>query len=215
MAVLEDLTARVLRLLGAVDTDTYDPALLIDGINAGLEAILPWTPNTATYQLTGDGSQTVFALPTDLYDLEAVVVNETGEILHRANLTPGAIHGENISGTNDWLLYPNDQITFSKAIPNNNLYDLFYLAYWEELDITDPGETTVAIPRSSELGVVLYAAAYTIWPAAVGAAEYGTFKNRVDSGNPEHNPMQKAANYLLGLFQQEMNRHPRYQKATK
>jgi hypothetical protein len=187
----------------------------VDAINAALDAILPWVPKTAKTTFTGDGTSVVFALPGDLYEIEAVVVNSSGEVLPRSILSPGQKLGLLSLNTNQWLEYPNGSITLAKPLNTNEVYDLYYLAHWAKVTATSLDATVMEPPAVTMIGLTIFAAAYALLPSAVGAAEYGQFKTRIDSGNPEHNPMQKTTLYLLELFAREMNRHPKHQKATK
>jgi len=155
-----------------------------------------------------------YALPDDLYQIEACVDDDTGKILPSAQLIPGRTHGENISGDNDWLEFPNGYITFSKDISVGETYTLYYLAHWDK-PATNGLNDTIEPPEYTHLGLLLYSSAYMLFPNAISASEVRQFNTKVDSGNPEHNPMQESATYLLKLFNDEMNRHPRHQKAQR
>jgi len=174
-------------------------------------AILPWMPKTAKTSLTA--GDTVYALPDDFYAVEAVVIQSTGEIVPQAMFAPGSFHGANISGNNDWIEYPAGSLSFSKELPGD--YDLYYLAVWTPLGDTPDEDLTLEPPNASMTGMAFYSAAYALQPQAVNTAEVRQFNTRVDSGNPEHNPLQDAALYLLKLFQNEMNRHPKHQRAQR
>lgn len=211
MTTFSELKGRVLRLLGDPLGEGYSNELITDAIDAAQLAILPWMPKTAKTSLTAGND--VYALPTDFYAVEAVVIQQTGEIVPQAIFAPGNFHGDNISGNNDWIEYPAGSLTFSKELPGD--YDLYYLAVWTPLDTDVDDDYVLEPPNASMTGLALYSAAYALQPQAVNTAEVRQFNTRVDSGNPEHNPLQDAALYLLKLFQNEMNRHPKYQRAQR
>ena len=214
MSTVASLKNRVGRMLSDVTLDGYDDSLFYDGVGAALDAILPWVPKALKVTITGDGTSS-YPLPNDLYHIEAVSDDATGQLLREAQLVSGRFRGENIAAENDWLEYPHGHISFSKNISVGETYTLYYLAHWgkpiDDDDLTDPLEP----PSYTHFALALYTTAYMIFPSAVSASEVRQFNTRVDSGNPEHNPMQQSATYLLKLFAEEMNRHPRHQKAQR
>lgn len=214
MATFGELRLQILRLLGSPDGAGYTPELLVDAISMAFDAVLPWAPKTLTTTLTGDGDLTTFVLPAHLYEIEAVV-NPDGEVLPRAFLLPGQHIGERAENINDWLEYPAGSISFSKALPASGTYTVYYLAHWNKPTINTETTAEMEPPERVMIGVSLYGAAYCLLPSAVGASEIRQFGTRIDSGTPEHNPMQKTMLYLLDLFQREMSRHPKHQKAAK
>jgi len=211
MATFGELKGRILRLVGDPEQDAYSDDLLRDAIQAAQLAILPWIPKTATSEFAAGSTE--YVLPTGLYAIEAVVVRSTGEMLAAAVFAPGNYRGENISATNDWLEYPAGSVTFSKEL--DEPYDLYYLAQWTDITENTQDNDALEPPDYCSTGMVLYGGAYVLQPSAVNAAEVRQFNTRVDSGNPEHNPMQDAATYLLKLFTNEMNRHPKHQRAQR
>ena len=217
MTTILQLQQRVGRML--TDTDPllggYDEGLFYDAVSAALDAILPWVPKTATSTLTGDGSTYAFALPSDCYTIEGCVVDDTGELLAQAMLIPGYYRGDNLTATNDWLEYPHGYITFSKAVQSSKTYTLYYLAHWTKpVDESSLGDT-LEPPEYTHYGLLLYTVACMLVPSSISTSEVRQFGTKVDSGNPEHNPMMQSSRYLLKLFSDEMNRHPKHQKAQR
>lgn len=215
MTSLGDLRSQVLRLLGDPAGSGYEDTLILDGINAAFDAILPWTPKTAKSTITGDGTATAFLSPADCYEIEAVVKDSTGEVLPRTMLVASQKIGLMSLNSNDWIEYPDKYLSFSKAPSTGEIYSVYYLAHWTKFTTATDMTTLIEPPERSLIGITLYAAAYILLPAAVGASEVRQFATRIDSGTPEHNPMQRTALYLLELFQREMGRHPKHQKASK
>lgn len=201
-------------MLSDAEFSGYDEEMFYDALGAALDAILPWVPKTATATLTGDGSSG-YALPSDLYEIAAIVDDDTGELLPHSVLIPGSYRGINLAETNDWLEYPHGYVSFSKEVTVGETYTLYYLAHWTKPTGTSQDSIDLEPPDFTNNGLVLYSTAYMLFPSAVSAAEVRQFNTKVDSGNPEHNPMQRSATYLIGLFMDEMNRHPRHQKAQR
>ena len=214
MTTVSDLRLRVGRMLNDVTLDGYEEGLFYDALSAALDAILPWTPKTGSSTITGNGGNT-YVLPDNCYQIEACVDNDSGVILPSAQLIPGHTRGEQISGENDWLEYPYGSITFSKSLTVGETYTLYYLAHWDKPEDKSSDNDDLEPPQYAHQGLLLYSSAYMLFPTAISASEVRQFNTKVDSGNPEHNPMQESATYLLRLFNDEMNRHPRHQKAQR
>lgn len=199
------LSDRITRLMD----DAVEEELLIEAISAAFDAILPWMPKLASAALSTDGTLTVFVLPADFYDIEALLDESTGSPLPRASLGAGGYFGTSVK-ENNWLLFPSGSISLSKAV--DSPITMYYLAHYAKPDDTTAAEDALEIPDKAEMGVALYASAYLMLPDIVSIAEISQFKTKVDSGNPEHSPRMRAAEYLLKLFRDEMNRHPSYQR---
>ncbi|MHA2201263.1 MAG: phage adaptor protein [Candidatus Thorarchaeota archaeon] len=217
MATLGDLQNKVLRLLDDIEGASYSDEAQLEAIEAAYIAILPWRPKAVldSTTLTGDGTATSFVLPTNLYEVQAVIVQETGEVLPQAVFSPGSYHGEDVDPTNDWIEYPDGSLTFSKELSNGEIYELWYSAYWTPpTDMTDDSETLE--PSDVVLtALAFYSAAYLLMPGAIGSAEIRQWNIEVDSGNPEHNPVRDAVTYLMNMFHQEMNRVPKFQRMQR
>ena len=213
MTTFGNLRDRSFRLIGNNTGEGIESGLIVDAIGAALDAILPWFPKIKQTTLTGDGTVKAFSLPTDFYAVEAVVVYLTGEILGQAVFSPAAYFGEYIEGTNSWKLLPSGQLSFAKTPESGQVFDLYYCAAWPKP--TENTQDTDALEPPSHLDTALayYTAAGLLMPDAIGVAGISSYKTRVDSGNPEHNPVEKAISFLLNLFNQEMSRHPRHQRA--
>lgn len=211
MATLGELRLRILRLLDDPEGAGYPNELLFDGMSAALDAILPWAPKTATITLACNGVLTTFALPADLYDIESLVA-KNGEVLPRISLSPGNFLGVSAPNPYSWLEYPAGSVSFGKAPPD--IVTLYYLAYWDKPS-TFNADFVLTTPGYVIHGLALYSMAYALNPAAVGVAEINPYKTRVDSGTPEHNPLQRSVSFIMEAFTREMNRHPKHMRAVK
>jgi hypothetical protein len=201
-------------MLSDPEQGAYDSELFLNSLASALDAILPWFPKTAISTITGTGAYT-YTLPDDYYRIETCVNDADGEMLPSAMLISGNFRGDDIQGTNDWIEYPHGSITFSKSLDTGQSYTLFYLAHWTRPTINSQDEEVLETPDFLDTALALYTTAQMLLPQAVSASEVRQFNTRVDSGNPEHNPMQESTKFLLRLFNDEMNRHPKYQKAQR
>ena len=210
MITFGELTARIKRLVEDVaDEPKYSNELYVDAIQNAFRAIQPWVPKTAIATLAPDGS-TSLALPSDFYDIQAVVVSSTGEVLHKTELMPGNFTGTNTQGTNAWILFASGKITFAK-VPDGDI-DLYYFANWAVPVIGTAESEELEPPDFALTGISLYAAGQVMLPTGLSITEIRQFATKVDSGNPEHNPVQKAVDYLMKLFLNEMSRMPKIQR---
>jgi len=213
MTTYGDLRDSALRIIGNPEGEGIDSGLILDAIRAAHDAILPWLPKMKSTSITGDGTTSVFDLPDDFYAVEAVVMNVTGEIIGQAIFSPMSYWGIYIAETNRWILLPTNQISFAKVPATAEIIDLYYCATWPKPISTVREGDALEPPTYYDYALALYAAAYLLMPDAMGIAGIGSYKTRVDSGNPEHNPVEKAITFLMNLFNQEMNRHPKHQRA--
>lgn len=204
--VYGDLTSRILRLLEDPEQQSYAADIVLDAVRASINAILPWLPKQATTTLSS-GSQ-VFAVPVDFYEAEAIL-DEGGKVVPRVTLSPSAYFGENVTG-NSWLPYPYGSITFAKSLGAD--YTLYYLASWPLPTEQMQASSELEVPEIAEVALSYYGAAYCLIPEAISTGEIRQFATRADSGNPEHNPLQRSVDFLLRLWRDEMKRIPAFQK---
>lgn len=214
MSKVSELRDRVYRMLSNPEQDAYNIELFIDGLSAALDAILPWYPKTGIEELVGDGGN-IYDLPEGYYQIESCISQANGQLLPRASLFPDLYRGDYAQGPNNWIEFPHGSITFSKKLPVGEIYEIYYLAHWSKPTSSDMNSKELETPKYLDHALALYTTAQMLLPSAVSAAEVRQFNTRVDSGHPEHNPMQQSTLYLLRLFTDEMNKHPRYQKAQK
>lgn len=213
MATYEELQGRILRMVGDSAGTFYSQDNLQDAINAAFDAILPWCPKLGTSTITGDDSTASFSLPAGCYDVEAIV-SSTGEVLARMVFAPGSFFNNSTIHENLWVYAPDNKVMFAVPPSSDTVYTVHYLQQWTRYTENSIPAAAIDPPDWTCTGVTLYAAAYLLLPQALDTANLRQYAMaRVDSGTPEHNPLQKAITYLLTLFSQEMNRHPRYQRA--
>lgn len=211
MATLADLKRRVLNLISDIEVANSDPiagaqfsaALLLEAIDAGLDAILPWVSKSSVATLTGNAVLTEFPLPTDLYRIEAVWDGLYYSFIPIVKMSPGVQWSDSISELT-CMDYPEGKITFSYALSTSG-GKVYYAATWTKPELDDDD---ISAPEVTHTAICLFAASYCMLNKANQAAILNAFKTRVDSGSPEDNPAKTMSDYFLRRFELEMNRHP-------
>lgn len=212
MATYGELKDRIYRMVEDPERESYEDPIFLDAIASAHDALLPFWPQAKVDAIVASGAKS-YVLPTDTYEVEAIVDGSTGEVLPQASLYAGAFLGQNASAPNDWAMYPNGQVTFFQA-PANDLV-LYYSAYWTKPSGTPQDSDPLEPPDFLVTAMTYYGAGYIITPSAVSITEIRQFGQKADSGNPEHNPMKKASDWLMSRFLQEMKHLPAYRKSQR
>jgi len=213
MTTYNDLVGKVLRLLKDPDQATYDEDIVYDAITAAHRAILPWVPKLQVAELTAGSDGDTFTLPSDVYEVQAVQTLSDYLFISKATLGSGTARG-NSQADNDWIEAPNGTLSLSVALSEGDLLNIYYLAYWSEPPGTGSSSFVIEVPREAHNGMVYYAVSHCLLTAALDAASIGQFKTRVDSGNPEHNPLKEMSTFYRRLFETEMKLMPPYAKVA-
>ena len=178
------------------------PQAIIDfAVESAFDAILPkvWKPATDAIV----AGVTLHTLPDDMYEVEGVLDVLSGEFLPSLILSAQADYGTGTTG-NSWILYPDNKITFTNSLGTGG-GTLFYAARWEtptdDVDVLEP-------PPYANIAIVLYMASHMLLSAASSAGSLAQYKAKVDSGDPEDNPLQRLSEMFLRRFDVEMNRLP-------
>lgn len=205
------LVERVARLISDPDVETYAEEMYHDAVCAAHDAIIPWLPNYKSVTVdVSSGSGGVYALPSDVYDIQSVRVG-TGKYLPRATLAAGT--ARSISTVDlDWIENPKGYLSLSRSDLEDDI-DVHYLAYWPKPSLPTSTSFAIVVPECGHMGMIYYAASIVVVPVVVDISTLGPFKLRVESGTPEHNPMKQTSSWFRELFIQEMKMMPPYQKA--
>lgn len=209
-AALKDKIYRVLRDPSYV---LFADNVVYDAIVAAHAAILPWAPKRSEITLTSGSSpntQTEFALPSDCYQIEAVQRVEDGLYLERALLEAGSVRNVTRVTSIDWIEYPFGTLSLSDEVNEDDTIIVHYHGTWDPP--ANIALATTEVPDFLIPGIVFYAGYYCLISASVGAAQIGQFDTKVDSGQPEHNPLQQSCIFLYKCFLDAMNMLPTYRK---
>jgi hypothetical protein len=203
MATLEEARDKIRRLLPSDPTGViYTDDLLLDAIHAGLNEALAWVPKNASESLTGDGEETEFELPDDLYRITSVYDTYEGAYVPQS-LMSGEIT------KNDWVEYPEGYISFSQA-PQSTVI-VYYGASWP-LPVKD--KDPIEVPDWLIRTISFYAASYALLKGAVDGANLNQFDVRtVDSGTPLMNPLLDMSTHYYERFVQAMKTIPARMRA--
>jgi hypothetical protein len=219
MNTIADLKKRILLLLGddiasatgePIYGGQYSVDALLAGVHAALDAILPWVWKRSVFELNTSTDGYSITLPADFYQVEGVVesVTRSGTSMNYGRFSPmQTFRAQEIpdSAQNYWTLFPNGKITFSTQIASSSGAKLYYAATWSK-PTTDSSE--LETPEYSLTALSLYAASHCLLSKAVAAANIRQYGTKVDSGNPEDNPMLTVSTYLHRAFEVAVQRFP-------
>ena len=208
MTTYADVVYRLDRIIAGVETQVEDE-LKHDAICAALDAILPWHGKRSIQDISGDGELSSFDLASDLYEIDAVQLNSTGEFLPSAMLSSGLFRGDNSAGGNDWIEYPSGVLSLSKVLGSADSLTVYYRAHWDKPTSKDDTTFVFTTPEYLDKPLIYYASAYCISPQAITTATVRQYATKIDSGTPIHNPLADSAVFLLRLFHDLMNSYPK------
>jgi len=182
-----------------VQDDTITDELILDGIRAAQAAISSKVPQREAIALVVDGSSVQYILDARIRRVESIVDETTKEVLARLRFGDGLA----LSGGQAWWEYPRGTIRF--VVPPTNDLTLYCTT-----DYTTPTTVNddVGVPERLIPAALYYVAAYSMLPDAIGISSTNPFKTRIDSGNPEHNPVKDSVVFLMRLYEAEMSRIP-------
>ena len=207
---------------------TWNDLQLHDFICYALREFALHTPYDSTYVINadtiGEFGQAVdltrdveFALPSNYY--EPLPISETGVVwidrdrrifLDPANLTDGMGQGKM---TKQSYLEYRGKIVLGEPIGSNSSLTIRYWGYYPEVQYSD-SSLPLHIPIWAERAVSLLVAIYALESQALQSAMINQWKDRQDSGNPEHNALRAQAKYLRAEYDRYVLRHGQTQKES-
>jgi len=213
------LRTRISRKLNDADMRSYSASILLDAVNDALSAFASGhTGIASTFTLTGDGTTSVFDLPSNIVDTEAAGIVAVqwlnNKWLPRFEYFPGTdLPNDTISTSTapvGYVLWPADQITFTRIPKDEASVILKYIAYYSVVALE---ADEINIPRWAEEAVVLYASAVSMEPTATKTGKVRTYASRRDAGAPEDNPGLMLSNHYMHRYQMLLLEHPAPQYA--
>jgi hypothetical protein len=208
MATYEDLLNRVYRALNDPDGTTTGQDTVYDGILHAHEAILPWVPKLDSITITS-GSDGTLVLPTNLYQVQSLYYVDANKFIPRLFASPGKYFPTDYDNIG-WIDIPFGKLTVQPNPAEGTEFVLYCICYWNVPETEDDISFVIEAPRSAHAGLVYYAASHALVPRAVNSASIRQFNQRIDSGNPEDNPLKAEADWMLNRFFQEMKMQPAY-----
>jgi hypothetical protein len=210
MTTYGDIRGKVLRVLGDPTGAVYSTDLVYDGVIAAHRAILPWVPKFSEYTYTSSGSSS-FALPSDVYRMEAVKDVGRGMFLPKIQMSPNIVNA-NLKN-NTWIEYPSGFLSFSDIVESGAQITIYYQSYW--IEPSSGSASTIEVPLQSHTGLIYYACSHILLQKAVNSASLRQYNTKVDSGVPEDNPLKTMMEVFLNRFYQEMKLMPQFTRATQ
>lgn len=177
-------------------------ASLLDNANAALRLLATTHTGLASVSdYTGDGETTQFPLPGNCVERRVHGVYDTvyDVWLTKVTFFPGNPLDEG------FYVWPNGYVNFSPAIPSASVFRMHYVAYYPEI-VDD--SSVIAVPDWAIEAITMYAAGRTLEDYASQMAVLGQFRTRVDSGNPEDQPILQLSKRYIEQFYELVNQHP-------
>lgn len=181
---------------------------LLDNFNDALRLLASAHTGVASVStITGDGETTAFPSPLNLVEdrVYGVLNVESDVWLNQVDFIPGRATEEG------YYVWPSGYINFNPAIPEDEEYKVYYIAYY---NIVTDDNHNVIVPNWAYEALKLYTAGRTLEDIAGKMALLGQFRTRVDSGNPEDQPILKLSTRYMEQFWEVLNQRkaPQYDK---
>jgi hypothetical protein len=187
------LRSQIQTLLASVETAVADADLLIYA-NWALDDLVKHVARPSDVDYEGDGTTRVFALPDDLYEI-TVIEWASGEYALEYTPVPGVeLPTAAYAAPAYW--HNNGKLTWNTA-PTTS-FTVYYNAYYAR--ITDGGDS-IPIPRWAEQAAAFYSGYLVLVSQSTESADIGQWDQKMDSGNPEHNPLARTAERWLRQYQ--------------
>lgn len=215
MATYEDIQNKIWRAVSDPSQSQVSTSLMYDAVCMAHDALLPWVPRCELSVFTAGSDGANFALPADLYQIDAVQDTNTGLFIPKATLAPRGTRSVGVYADNDWAEYPTGTLTLARAISEGQQLTVYYRAYWTKPANEDDTTFVITVPSVAIAGLIYWACAHCQLARSTNASFLAQFKTRVDSGNPEDNPLEQSAKFFLNRFQQVMNNMPPYTKVVQ
>jgi len=224
MSTLGEIKLKVISLLGEVqkleDEDgepleviegsKSDASLLTEGVCAALRRITARVWKQSIFELEEEEAVSVFELPIDLINVEAVFDKKLRVFIPKMPLQVSGTM--NISAGNAWHTYPYGSLTFINAIDPTYGATAYYAAQWE-IPVEDDDE--IEAPTYTHTAIVLYATSYCLLGKAAASAGIAEFKQKIDSGDPLDIPAKDMAIFFQRLFENELSGLPATERAIR
>lgn len=156
------------------------------------------------------GVDSEFALPSDLYeplDMSGrVFVESAGSRYYFDPLTRTPnMKPESTKERWFWEVSPLMRLSYTPGIAN--VLHVHYFAYYPKPLVTDL-TAVLLIPGWAEKAIATLTAAYLLDGVGVESSMIDRWKEKNDSGNPEHNALRKQQQHMLMMYEAEISKYP-------
>lgn len=154
------------------------------------------------YSIVGDGATASFPIPnnavssSEIYRIRGIYDDTNLIWLTEADMYSGRKAKEG------WLVWPNGTLKINPAPASGVGLTIHYIAYYDEV-IND--SSVIDIPGWAYEAVKLYTAGRVIQSPTSQLTLLANFRTKVDSGNPEHNPLLRLSQYYIQQFWDILN----------
>lgn len=204
-----DIHQRVRTYLKASNV-TFTDQLVIDGVNAGLSALMPWLPNKKVASCLTSGS--LVSLPDGVYLVDALYLPESSYWLKHLSIKTGP--SENLAYPS-WFEYPNGYVSLSDDSIDGKYVDVYYFTNWTEITTSGSNTDNLETPPFANLALIYYAASYCLASGAMQSSQLRQFNTKIDSGTPEDNPLKEMSIVMMQRFMNEVKTFPPLEKAQR
>jgi hypothetical protein len=150
----------------------------------------------------------VVEVPEDCMQIHAVYVSSEGYYLHNFGV-PASMEGIG------WIEWPRGSLTIIGETAASITVSLLYYAYYPELEEDTDDDDDIPIPNWAVWPIASLAAYYAHIPESVSRSNLAQWNIRIDSGDPEHNPLMKQARFLWDCYWAEIGKWPRQSIALR
>ena len=183
-----------------------DPSGMIYAINDALLLFAAvHTGKASTFDMTGDGSTTQFSIPENCVEHEGVsyvygVYDSTDDAwLTKVEFFPGKPMQQG------FYSYPSGTLNINPAPDSGNALVGYYVAHYAQV-VGD--SSVISLPAWAFEAVKMYAAGRVLETQSSNFTTINNFRTKVDSGNPEHNPVLQLSKRYIDQFWDIINQHP-------
>lgn len=181
------------------DAEATREESLIHNANAALRMFASMhTAISSTFEVAGDGETSAFPLPDNAIEeiIQGVYDDRTNTWLRKVEFFPGEVLG---SG---YYIWPHGVVNVNPA-PRSDI-TIYYLSYYPEIEDDD---SQIIVPGWAIEAIALYAAGRTLEDEASRMSIQGSYRTRVDAGNPEHQPVLRLSEHYIKQSEDILRAH--------
>lgn len=193
------LCSQIQALLSSVQSSVAEDDLMIYA-NWALDTLTSKVQRPSDVIYEGDSVTTEFTLPDNLYEIR-VIEWTSGEYAEEYIPVPGE---ELPTSANATPAYWRDENQLTWNVAPTTAFTVHYGAYWDRITGDDD---EIAIPRWAEQAIAFYTGHLALLSQSAQSDDIGQWDQKMDSGQPEHNPLARAAQRWLAEYERIIESH--------
>ncbi len=195
-------------LLDDLSGNKFSDDVLRDSVGWALDRLCQHTAAETSVSYVGNGSQTAFTLPANMYDTPdnyGLVHLESSSdlVVLRPVYSSKSI---NIRTERGYYVWPRTTLNLVMAPLSDQLLVVRYYAVYnhpmQDSDVLD-------IPQWAEMAVAYQAAVYALSKRSYKESNISQFDRKPDSGTPEDNAIRMQQEFLQRMVDKTLNDHPK------